>query len=58
MTTLWATVIIGHLLVTLFVLWAIKSLKDEIDSASIVIGYILLKTKLTGNELEDNNYKP
>ena len=53
--TLW--VVIAQLVVTLYLVLQVRKLGAELDSASVVIGYILMKTRLTGDELVDKDWK-
>ena len=43
--TLW--IVIAQLVVTLYLVLQVRKLGAELDSASVVIGYILMKTSLT-----------
>jgi hypothetical protein len=52
--TLW--IVIAQLVVTLYLVLQVRKLGAELDSASVVIGYILMKTSLTGDELVDKDY--
>jgi hypothetical protein len=54
--TLW--IVIAQLVVTLYLLLQVRKLGAELNSASMVIGYILMKTNLTGDELVDKDWKP
>ena len=54
--TLW--IVIAQLVVTLYLVLQVRKLGAELDSASVVIGYILMKTSLTGDELVDKDWKP
>ena len=54
--TLW--IVIAQLVVTLYLVLQVRKLSTELDSASVVIGYILMKTSLTGDELVDKDWKP
>ena len=54
--TLW--IVIAQLVVTLYLVLQVRKLGTELDSASVVIGYILMKTSLTGDELVDKDWKP
>ena len=53
--TLW--IVIAQLVVTLYLLLQVRKLGAELNSASMVIGYILMKTNLTGDELVDKDWK-
>jgi hypothetical protein len=53
--TLW--IVIAQLVVTLYLVLQVRKLGAELDSASVVIGYILMKTRLTGDELIDKDWK-
>jgi hypothetical protein len=53
--TLW--IVIAQLVVTLYLVLQVRKLGAELDSASVVIGYILMKTSLTGDELVDKDWK-
>jgi hypothetical protein len=53
--TLW--IVIAQLVVTLYLVLQVRKLGNELDSASVVIGYILMKTSLTGDELVDKDWK-
>jgi hypothetical protein len=53
--TLW--IVIVQLVVTLYLVLQVRKLGAELDSASVVIGYILMKTSLTGDELVDKDWK-
>ena len=53
--TLW--IVIAQLVVTLYLVLQVRKLGAELDSASVVIGYILMKTRLTGDELVDKDWK-
>ena len=53
--TLW--IVIAQLVVTLYLVLHVRKLGAELDSASVVIGYILMKTSLTGDELVDKDWK-
>ena len=53
--TLW--IVIAQLVVTLYLVLQVRKLSAELDSAAVVIGYILMKTQLTGDELVDKDWK-
>ena len=53
--TLW--IVIAQLVVTLYLVLQVRKLGAELNSASMVIGYILMKTNLTGDELVDKDWK-
>jgi hypothetical protein len=53
--TLW--IVIAQLVVTLYLVLQVRKLRTELNSASMVIGYILMKTNLTGDELVDKDWK-
>jgi hypothetical protein len=50
-------IVIAQLVVTLYLVLQVRKLGNELDSASVVIGYILMKTRLTGDELVDKDWK-
>jgi hypothetical protein len=54
--TLW--IVIAQLVVTLYLVLQVRKLRTELNSASMVIGYILMKTNLTGDDLVDKDWKP